>query len=1004
MEQDLSGTEDKPYRIRAIIDSDNNLADDYTGQGLDMKRVTVHVSWPETRRMVTITAALNALLSGDNAFFEEVRMKEYTLSTVISSFEPMDKSCCDNPSIDNIEIIAIGGAAIDWTSQALPVSTAFTVRVGLNDNCPSRLPQLTLLYWYYGETIADAVSLELKNAGSLNYYAADVPASAVINADMGSPYGNDSVCTEEYAGEEPFDMFLQVYVQDDFIGEDCTVTVRESYSNSATLNIYDSQPPTISDYSSQIVANACDGLVMATILDGANGVAGLDLNRVQAYYAKLDAAGNKGSLIEIYDRKGPDAEGRFTWTIPETAIEDWSGGGTYDNLPDIYYEIVAYDKCDSFTMIPVGDAEDTYIKVTEFDNSPPNIVFNYGGLGFSECVASNIEPIIIDFDVIDECGVYQTAFAAVPLDIMYFGGDMTPHVHYIPVSPPETWYNVKWYITPDSRDDLWFRTMAYDSSYNYVYNPPSEDNPGVSFLTIHQADALYFPSGMSDPYLSGDVVLEGPSNDTVVLTLENFRHGDMILDSIEIKEPTYKSICLSSGDTSSAFPYIDRITIEIQGSSTYYPSNGGVIWDWRDDSPTPGSRERAPIELQLNSSIHSNLWIPDYGSTVKLYLHFSNQITDLPYEAVPFGMDQCDFEIIVKTDQSQEYKCPQTYIFSTKDWGYNYPPVANAGADNFTTVGNMMYFDARGSGDCDDALTDLTYYWAFSTGNSHYGATYYHTFTEDDFLIAKGGADDSEPAYIDVYLEVVDPSGAYDTDTMVVILFPAPTGIDTEICDDGVDNDGDGYIDCEDTDCVDHTACVKIETICNNGLDDDGDGYTDCDDPDCVAAANCVAVNPEICDNGSDDDGDGLVDCDDPDCSVYYLCQTVETNCNDAIDNDGDGNIDCADSDCEKDAACIGVNQPPVITSFSCTLLGGVVMGFTVTVDDPDDTIFHYAFDWGDGKSSSKTDGPKTTTSYTFSDNQTQSFTVTVTVNDASGSDVATVMVNCVKKAGCSCN
>lgn len=46
--------------------------------------------------------------------------------------------------------------------------------------------------------------------------------------------------------------------------------------------------------------------------------------------------------------------------------------------------------------------------------------------------------------------------------------------------------------------------------------------------------------------------------------------------------------------------------------------------------------------------------------------------------------------------------------------------------------------------------------------------------------------------------------------------------------------------------------------ICNNGTDDDGDGFTDCEDFDCVC---------EICDNGIDDDGDGFVDGEDSDCS-----------------------------------------------------------------------------------------------------------------------------------------
>lgn len=49
---------------------------------------------------------------------------------------------------------------------------------------------------------------------------------------------------------------------------------------------------------------------------------------------------------------------------------------------------------------------------------------------------------------------------------------------------------------------------------------------------------------------------------------------------------------------------------------------------------------------------------------------------------------------------------------------------------------------------------------------------------------------------------------------------------------------------------------------CYNGIDDDGDGLVDCDDPDC----DCT----EICDNGIDDDGDGLVDAEDPDCCWFY--------------------------------------------------------------------------------------------------------------------------------------
>ncbi|MBU1219404.1 lamin tail domain-containing protein [Myxococcota bacterium] len=115
-------------------------------------------------------------------------------------------------------------------------------------------------------------------------------------------------------------------------------------------------------------------------------------------------------------------------------------------------------------------------------------------------------------------------------------------------------------------------------------------------------------------------------------------------------------------------------------------------------------------------------------------------------------------------------------------------------------------------------------------------------------------------------------------------------------CNDGFDNDGDGQTDCLDTDCASSTECSNTETICNDGQDNDGDGETDCDDDDCADATNCQAGS-EICDNEQDDDGDGDVDCDDDDCAAHAHCATAEV-CNDGSDNDGDTLVDCQDPDC----------------------------------------------------------------------------------------------------------
>ena len=60
---------------------------------------------------------------------------------------------------------------------------------------------------------------------------------------------------------------------------------------------------------------------------------------------------------------------------------------------------------------------------------------------------------------------------------------------------------------------------------------------------------------------------------------------------------------------------------------------------------------------------------------------------------------------------------------------------------------------------------------------------------------------------------------------------------------------------------------------CTNGVDDDGDGLIDCEDTDCDLDPACAGPPPENCTNGTDDDGDGLADCDDPDCSGAPSCQ-----------------------------------------------------------------------------------------------------------------------------------
>jgi hypothetical protein len=106
-----------------------------------------------------------------------------------------------------------------------------------------------------------------------------------------------------------------------------------------------------------------------------------------------------------------------------------------------------------------------------------------------------------------------------------------------------------------------------------------------------------------------------------------------------------------------------------------------------------------------------------------------------------------------------------------------------------------------------------------------------------------------------------------------------------EICDNGIDDDGDGKIDCADEDCADFSGCMTVEyaapfeEICNNDIDDDGDGKIDCADEDCASFPGCMTADyaapfEHDCSNGIDDDGDGDTDCDDSDCSLDSNCAT----------------------------------------------------------------------------------------------------------------------------------
>lgn len=62
------------------------------------------------------------------------------------------------------------------------------------------------------------------------------------------------------------------------------------------------------------------------------------------------------------------------------------------------------------------------------------------------------------------------------------------------------------------------------------------------------------------------------------------------------------------------------------------------------------------------------------------------------------------------------------------------------------------------------------------------------------------------------------------------------------------------------------TVSIPTESDCADGIDDDADGLVDCEDGDCFAV--CI----EDCSDDADNDADGLVDCADDDCMAEPQC------------------------------------------------------------------------------------------------------------------------------------
>ena len=114
-------------------------------------------------------------------------------------------------------------------------------------------------------------------------------------------------------------------------------------------------------------------------------------------------------------------------------------------------------------------------------------------------------------------------------------------------------------------------------------------------------------------------------------------------------------------------------------------------------------------------------------------------------------------------------------------------------------------------------------------------------------------------------------------------------------------------------------ASGKIK-VCNDGIDNDGDGYIDLNDPGCASSNDQSELNLDVeCDDGIDNDGDNLTDYNDNGCTSPI--DTDETNCGDVVCEGGETSATCT-ADCGYLNSCFDtdggfvINVPGTVSGY----------------------------------------------------------------------------------------
>jgi uncharacterized delta-60 repeat protein len=302
---------------------------------------------------------------------------------------------------------------------------------------------------------------------------------------------------------------------------------------------------------------------------------------------------------------------------------------------------------------------------------------------------------------------------------------------------------------------------------------------------------------------------------------------------------------------------------------------------------------------------HATLIKDIYGSTETVNALYMNEDDEL--FAAGYGLDGSDIKLIVAKIEDNGSSLSLDESFGEDGTGYvdyrhdDSPTYANAvttDSNGNVVVGGYIYNgDGYGSlivrYDADGILDD-----DFASSGA-----FQEELSEDNDYIHGLVTDENNSIYALGYTYSNSDSTG---DLALINIYGYDPDIE-EDCEDGIDNNGDSKIDCDDSQCTsENSACVDdSETSCDDGEDNDGDDNIDCEDSDCIFASAC------------DVDGDDDIDCSDPDNAGDTDCLTVSINPLDLGDDDDDDDDGSNADDDDEATGCSLTNSSQTKTNIA---------------------------------------------------------------------------------------